>query len=207
MRPLLTRGQSPGVSLPAENKRRATYADLEAADPLLIAELVAGVLYTSRRLPPRLSVACMGLFAELAFPFEDKHGGPGGWIFFKAVEIHFPDPTEAGALDALVPDISAWTRERLPAVPDVAAITLAPDWICEVLSESTAKLDRQVKMPIYAREGVRHAWLVDPAAQTLEVYTLNADGRWSEPARYSGADVVRAAPFAAIGLDLPALET
>jgi Putative restriction endonuclease len=195
------------MGLPPEKPRRATYADLEAADPLLIAELAAGVLYTSRRLPPRLSVACMRLFAALSVPFEERHGGPGGWIFFKAVELHVPDPTEAGAIDALVPDISAWTRARLPAVPDAAAMTLAPDWICEVLSESTAELDRAVKMPIYAREGVRHAWLVDPAAKTLEVYTLAADGRWSEPERYSGADVVRAAPFDAVGLELPALET
>ncbi len=93
----------------------------------------------------------------------------------------------------------------MPEVPDVAAFTLVPDWVCEVLSKSTADYDREEKMPIYAREGVRHAWLVDPIAKTLEVYTLGADGRWGEPIRHGGADVVRAVPFDAIGLDLSAL--
>ncbi len=117
----------------------------------------------------------------------------------------FPDPTELGAIDALVPDLTGWRRERMPEVPDVAAFTLAPDWICEVLSKSTEEHDREVKMPVYAREGVRYAWLVDPIAKTLEVYTLCADGRWGEAIRHGGADVVRAAPFDASGLDLSAL--
>ena len=61
-------------------------------------------------------------------------------------------------------------RERMPEMPDTAYFALAPDWICEVLSPSTEGVDRDDKMPIYAREGVRHAWLVDPIARTLEVY-------------------------------------
>jgi Uma2 family endonuclease len=95
----------------------------------------------------------------------------------------------------------------LPVLPDVAAFTLAPDWICEVLSKSTEDHDREEKMPVYALEGVRHAWLIDPIAKTLEVYTLSAKGRWGEAVTFSGADVVRAAPFEAIGLDLAALWT
>ena len=186
---------------------RATYADLVAADPLLIAELIAGTLYTSRRLPPLLSIACMEIFATLFGPLGEKHAGPGGWIFLKAVEVHFPDPTEVGAIDALVPDIGGWTRARVPTVPNVEAMTLAPDWICEVLSPSSQSLDREVKMPIYAREGVRHAWLVDPLAKRLEVYTLDAGGRWSEPVIHQGDEVVHAVPFAAIGLHLSDLCT
>ena len=60
----------------------------------------------------------------------------------------------------------------MPELPDTAAITLAPDWICEVLSESTEAVDRAEKMPVYAREGVRHVWLVDPGLRTLEVFRL-----------------------------------
>ena len=93
----------------------------------------------------------------------------------------------------------------MPDLPSTAYFALAPDWICEVLSPSTADLDREEKMSVYAREGGRHAWLADPIARTLEVYTLGADGRRGEPIRQGGADVVRAAPFDAIGLDLSAL--
>jgi len=46
---------------------------------------------------------------------------------------------------------------------------LAPDWVCEILSPSTAQVDRTVKMPIYARENITYLWLVDPDLKTLEV--------------------------------------
>ena len=78
---------------------------------------------------------------------------------------------------------------------------LAPDWICEIVSPSTGRLDRSRKMRVYAREGVAHAWLVDPLARTLEVYRL-ADGLWTLAAVHGGDDVVRAAPFDAIELTL-----
>jgi hypothetical protein len=76
--------ENPGANLAPPP--RATYADRVAADELLIAELIAGKLYTSRRLPPLLSIACVVLFVMLAFPFEDKRQrGPGGWRFLKAI--------------------------------------------------------------------------------------------------------------------------
>ena len=151
--------------------------------------------------------ASSALGVELGGPFDRGRGGPGGWWILDEPELHFPDPTSPGEKDALVPDLAGWRRERLPVLPDVAAFTLAPDWICEVVSKSTEQHDREVKMPVYAREGVRHAWLLDPVAKTLEVYTLSAEGRWGEAVKASGADVVRAVPFEAIGLDLSALWT
>ena len=90
----------------------------------------------------------------------------------------------------------------MPALPRTAYFTLVPDWICEVLSNSTEDFDREEKMPVYAREGVLHVWLVDPIAKTLEVYTLNASGRWGEAETFRDAEVVRAVPFDAIELDL-----
>jgi Uma2 family endonuclease len=68
-------------------------------------------------------------------------------------------------------------------------------------------MDRKEKMPIYAREGVRHAWLIDPVAQTLEVYQLGLSGRWSKPETHRGATRVRVPPFEAIELELAALWT
>jgi Uma2 family endonuclease len=106
--------------------------------------------------------------------------------------------------DVLVPDLAGWRRARLPNVPAEAYMTLAPDWICEVLSTSTEALDRGKKLRIYAREGVLHAWLVDPLAHTLEIMSLEA-GRWTQHDRYEGEAKVRAAPFDAIELELGAL--
>ena len=184
---------------------RATYADLEAVPPNKVAELVRGTLHVMPRPALRHANASSGLGGELRGPFHRGRGGPGGWIILDEPELHFPDPTAPGAIDALVPDLAGWRRERMPELPDAAYCTLAPDWICEVLSKSTERVDREEKMPVYAREGVRHAWLLDPVARTLEVYTLDEGRSWSEPAIFRGAEVVRAVPFDAIALDLAAL--
>jgi len=105
-----------------------------------------------------------------------------------------------------VPDLAGWRRTRLPQVPDAAYCSLAPDWVCEVLSPSTAALDRGKKLTIYAREQVAHAWLIDPVARTLEVLRLET-GRWTILATHAGSDVVRAGPFAEIELELHSLWT
>jgi Uma2 family endonuclease len=103
--------------------------------------------------------------------------------------------------DVLVPDLAGWRRERMRRPPRTAAFTLAPDWVCEVLSLSTRVLDRAVKLPLYAREGVRHVWLVDPEARTLEVFRLEGE-HYSLLATHAGPARVRAEPFDAIELEL-----
>jgi len=62
-------------------------------------------------------------------------------------------------------------------------------------------LDHAKKLPVYAREGVEHAWILDADAHTLELLRLE-DGRWSLHGVHAGNDVVRAEPFAEIGLEL-----
>ena len=123
-------------------------------------------------------------------PFDRGRGGPGGWRILDEPELHLGH-------DILVPDVAGWRRERLPALPEEAYFTVAPDWICEVVSPSTAALDRVKKLAIYAREQVTHAWIVDPLAQTLEVLRLES-GRWAIVATFVGAEVLRAEPFDAL---------
>jgi Uma2 family endonuclease len=79
-----------------------------------------------------------------------------------------------------------------------------PDWICEIISPSTASLDRVKTLAIYAREGVAHAWLVDPIARTLEVLRLE-NARWTILATHAGNEIVRAEPFADIDIELGSL--
>jgi len=64
--------------------------------------------------------------------------------------------------DVRVPDLAGGRRERMPRVPDTAWFELAADWVCEVVSPSTGRLDRTAKMPAYARDGVAFTWRVDP---------------------------------------------
>ena len=105
---------------------------------------------------------------------------------------------------AIVPDLAGWRRTRLPVLPNVSALTQAPDWACEVVSPSTGVIDRGRKMRVYAREQVGHLWIIDPILRTLEVYRLE-DARWVVASTHAGTDVVRAEPFDAIELRLAGL--
>lgn len=174
--------------------RPATYEDLRQVPDHLVAEILDGELHTSPRPAPRHAHACSGISGLLYGPFNSGRGGPGGWWILYEPEIHLHR-------DVLVPDLAGWRRERMPALPGEPHFTLAPDWICEVLSPSTAAIDRVKKLAIYAREGVGHAWLADPDARTLEVLRLE-NGRWTIAATFAGTAPVRAEPFDAIELDL-----
>ena len=103
--------------------------------------------------------------------------------------------------DTLVPDLAGWRREKLPSVPDTPAVPLAPDWVCEILSPSTERIDRVKKLPAYARHGVVHAWLINPATRTLEVFRREGTS-WVLVATHADDAIVRAEPFDAIEIDL-----
>ncbi len=69
--------------------------------------------------------------------------------------------------DILVADLAVWRRERLCELPEGHKFDVMPDWICEVLSPGTARLDRAIKRPLYSRYRVGHLWLVDALAPQL----------------------------------------
>jgi Uma2 family endonuclease len=177
--------------------RPATYEDLVALPDLYVAEIVGGELYASRPLAPLPNVARTVLLALIGRAFRLGHDGPGGWWILALPELHFGS-------DVVVPDLVGWRRSRVPRFPDVDYFSVAPDWVCEVLSPPTVALDRAKKLPIYAREGVAHAWLVEPVAQTLEVFRLEG-GRWMLLATPGGDEVVRAEPFGEIEIELAPL--
>jgi Uma2 family endonuclease len=178
-------------------RTRSVYEQFLEVPRHVVAEIVRGVLITQPRPAARHARAASRLGSALG-PFDlGGTGAPGGWIILIEPELHL-------AADVLVPDLAGWRRSRMPELPDVAAFDLAPDWICEVVSPSTAALDRADKLPIYARAGVGHAWLVDPLAQTLEVFEQDPV-RWLLLGTFKDDARVRAEPFAAIELELSAL--
>jgi len=178
-------------------RKRATYDDLLEVPEHLVAEIVDGDLQVSPRPAGPHTLAASGLGVSIGGPFAFGRGGPGGWWILDEPELHLCE-------DILVPDLAGWRRERMPAVEDVPYFSLAPDWACEVLSPSTERLDRVRKLPVYAREGVCHLWLVNPASRTLEVLRLQT-GNWLLGATHGGNDLIRAEPFEAVELDLGAL--
>ena len=175
-------------------KRRATYADLEAVPPNLVAEIIDGELVTHPRPAPRHGVASSVLGMKLGESFQLGGDGPGGWIFIDEPELHLGP-------HVVVPDIAGWRRERFAVMPETAYIETVPDWVCEVLSGSTERRDRTSKRRIYAEAGVRHLWLIDPRFQLLEVFVLT-DGHWLLTGTWSSNDAVSAHPFDALSFSL-----
>jgi Uma2 family endonuclease len=175
-------------------KRQATYADLEAVPPHLVAEIIHGALVTHPRPSPRHAGATFALGSRIGPGYQDGIGGPGGWVFMSEPELHL------GA-DVVVPDIAGWRRERLRRIPDTAYVELAPDWVCEVLSNSTEIYDRNAKRAIYAGAEVPFLWLLDPRVKLLEVFHLTA-GHWLLSQTFSDNEVIAAAPFDAISFPL-----
>jgi Uma2 family endonuclease len=155
-------------------------------------------LHTHPRPAPKHARAYSALGFSLGGPFDRGVGGPGGWWILDEPEFHLGG-------DILVPDIAGWRRERMPTLPESAWFELAPDWVCEILSPATARTDRALKMPLYAREGIPYLWLVDPDVRMLEVYRLDADRRWLLLATLKDDDPVSQPPFDAIEFPLDSL--
>ena len=188
--PALDRAASarPGVT------GRATYQDVLDAPPHRVAEIIEGTLYTNPRPAAPHALASSVLGRRVGSAYHDKIGGPGGWWIIFEPELHLGQ-------DILVPDLAGWRRERMPEYPDTAYFSLAPDWVCEVLSPSTRRLDLRGKRPIYTREGVPHLWLVDPADRALEAFALRG-GEWVLIASAKDDEPVCIRPFDAVTFSL-----
>ena len=175
-------------------EKKAVYDDLYHIPENMIGEIIDGDLIATPRPATRHTYASSVLGHEVGPPYQLGRGGPGGWIILDKTEILLGE-------NILVPDFAGWRRERFPGLPQENWIAIVPDWICEVLSPGTARLDRVRKMPIYARYEVPHLWLIDPLARTLEVFRLES-GRWAMLGAFAEDDRVRAEPFQEIEIEL-----
>jgi Uma2 family endonuclease len=181
-------------------RKLATYEDLLSLPEDVRAEIVGGEITSMPAPAPRHQRAQRTLGSLIGRPFDDDHGrgGPGGWWILPDVDVSF------SAQHVYRPDLSGWRRERLPRPWDARPIDVVPDWICEVISPSNTAHDRVRKRRIYARFGVRHYWLVDPLARTLEALRLDGEV-WTEIGTYGDGDVARIAPFDAVELEVSQL--
>jgi len=169
--------------------RPARYADIEALPAHMVGQTLFGVLHAHSRPAPRYARAATNLLSEVHGPFDRGRGGPGGWIILVEPEVHLEN-------HVVVPDIAGWRRARLPKLPETAWFDLEPDWVCEILSPATARIDRTDKLAIYAEFGASHVWLIDPGLKTLEVLALT-NGASLLVSTFKDNDTVATPPFAA----------
>jgi Uma2 family endonuclease len=189
------------MSLASRTADASLYETLLALPENLVGEILNGELYTQPRPAGPHGLAESGLNIELGGPFHKGRGGPGGWWILPEPEIHFVRDTEVA-----VPDLAGWRRERMPEMPRDHRFEVVPDWVCEILSPGTEKKDRAIKLPLYARYGVGHAWLVDPIERTLEAFELR-EGFWVLLGTLKDEDPVSMRPFDAITFSLAELWT
>ena len=164
-----------------------------------VGEIINEELVVMPRPASKHAMASSILGGLLSGPFGLGKGGPGGWWIIDEPELRFP-------YDVIVPDISGWKKERMPVYPDVTQFELSPDWVCEVLSPSTARYDKISKLKIYAENKVPYYWIVDPLNRVLEIFTL--DKKTYKLAFVFGKnDLVKAPPFEELEFDLGNLWT
>ena len=178
-------------------RRLAIYDDILALPEGVVGEVLNGSLYTHPRPAPRHARAYSALGGNLGGLYDWGSGGPGGWWVLDEPELHLGG-------DVIVPDLAGWERSRLPTLPETAWFELAPDWACEILSPSTARIDRTLKMALYAREAVAYLWLVDPDARMLETYRLH-EGHWLLLTTLKDDDEVCQPPFDTASFPLASL--
>ena len=184
----------------ATRNRPVSYQDVLDAPEGMRAEILDGELVMQARPMPPHDFTYGALNEILRSDFQRGRGGPGGWWIVAEPELHFGDRN----FRTIVPDLAGWRKERMPVIDPDARYPVVPDWVCEILSPSTARSDRMKKMPIYADVGVKHLWLADPANRSLETYELRA-GQWTLLATYGDEGEAAILPFEAVPLPLAEL--
>ena len=180
--------------------RPATVADWLAQPEDARLELIDGELIPKALPTFEHGQAQVATVISVGGPFARRlggPGGPGGWWFATEVDI---------LLDGrgYRPDIAGWRRDRVPAMPRERPVTIRPDWLCEVVSESNRATDTITKLRRYHQAGVPHYWIIDQLDRTLTVHRHSADG-YVIALRAAAAERVRAEPFDALELHVAVL--
>ncbi len=171
--------------LPPTRTFQELWDQLDAVPEGYFAEIVAGEVRVLPRAGFRHGRTATKLAAMLDCAFGFDEGGR--WFLLPRPDLRIGDELRS-------PDLAAWRVERFVAPEGRGPFTVAPDWVCEVLSPSTARFDRVEKMPLYAQHGIGHLWLVDPETQTLEVYRREG-ALWLALGTWAADALVHAEPF------------
>ena len=179
--------------------KTASYEDLFGIPDNEVGEILAGDLITHPRPTPKHSLAASMMGAELIREFgsRQKDGSNGDWWILDEPECHL-------AADIVVPNLAGWRKSTMQELPETAWFDTRPDWVCEVISPSTARYDRGIKREIYAREGIGYYWIVDPIEKLIEVFVLK-DGSWLLTNTAVADQKIGLAPFESLPFDLSVL--
>ena len=163
----------------------------------VVGEIINEELVVMPRPAPKHARASSSLGSKIFDSYDEGNGGPGGWWIFFEPEMHFLD-------DVIVPDIAGWKKERMPKLPEEAYFSLSPDWVCEVLSPSTARYDKISKFKIYEENKIPYYWIVDPLNRVLEIFELDQKN-YKLVFVFDQNSLVKAPPFEELEFNLGSL--
>jgi Uma2 family endonuclease len=179
------------------NLGQLTYQDLQytPADGKRY-ELVDGELFVSAAPIPLHQRIVMTLSAPLPLHVRERRVGE---LFVASCDIVFAPST------VLEPDIFFVSPARLHIIGE-KYVTGPPDLVVEVLSEGSARTDRQIKFKQYTLYGVPESWLIDPYGRTLQVFRSLGGERQYEPVQLLGSgDTLTSPLFPDFGVPLGTL--
>jgi Uma2 family endonuclease len=161
-------------------------------------ELIDGEIVQRTMARPEHGIAQAKVVESLG-GFNRRSGGPrgpGGWWLMTEVDVLYSKKEEVFRHDVL-----GFRRDRHPERPTGVPVPVVPDWVCEVLSMSTARTDIVKKQRTLHFHRVAHYWIVDPEHETLTVLRHHEEG-YLAVATGGVGDIVRAEPFEALEIDV-----
>lgn len=157
-------------------------------------EIIEGELFVTPSPQTPHQRAVIRLSAHL-WQFVDSH--KLGEVFGAPFDVVFSE------FDVVEPDLLYISNARANVLTN-KNVQGAPDLVVEVLSESTARVDRSVKLKLYGRFGVQEYWIIDPCGPSAEIYRRGQEGL-DLVAKLTAADALTSPLFPGFSLPLTRL--
>lgn len=136
-----------------------------------------------------LAQSTLGALLEAYNRYPSRSRLPGGWWILTEAEVAYP-----GTNEVFRHDLCGFLRALHPERPGGMPVRQRPEWVCEMVSPATARVDLVSKQRTLHAHGVEHYWIVDPEAQTLSVFRHEAEGYLLVLTSTTG-ETVHAEPF------------
>lgn len=183
---------APVGKLPGDEERRLrAWLSLPPEDR---AELLAGRIVYKTMAGIEHGDAVIGISEQLGRVRGPPPDG-GGWWLSQDVDMYLGG-------QGLRPDVVGWRIDKHPMPPEKENVgdthfgvyTQAPDWVCEILSDSTRHRDTEegAKWRAYHEAGVSHYWIVDLVREQIIVYRREEGGY--EPVDVAGWEAIKPLP-------------
>ena len=173
------------MGIPMRKEERAfTYADYLSWPAEERWELIDGAAYDMSPAPNRRHQGIVTLVSSELYQFLQEKPCD---VYVAPFDVRLAaekDAADNEIINVVQPDVSVFCSEE--KLDDAGAVA-APDIAVEVLSPYTSVKDQREKLALYERFGVKEYWIIDPANQTLSVYSLS-DGSYSKPTVYGPED-------------------